>query len=193
MKLTTIALELYINTNMSINKLEPPSFVSETKSFDTYKKDLLRWSKLTSLKPESQALMVIHCLDGDPSNIKDKIDAGIKDEDLSSEKGINTLLEFLAKIYKKDTLADSFDKYMKFDRLKRKPNSNMQDFISEWAMAYKKTENAGCTLSPAVLAFKLLDAANLSPIETNLVLTGVNYEGDDLQGQMERALKKFVG
>merc|ERR1712002_888340 len=38
-----------------------------------------------------------------------------------------------------------------------------------------------------------LNAANLSNIERNLVLTGVMYDAKDLKNQMEAALKKFVG
>ena len=38
--------------------------------------------------------MVVHYLDGDPSGIKDKIDAEIEDEKLQSKEGIATLLEF---------------------------------------------------------------------------------------------------
>ena len=46
-------------------KIEPPTFISETKSFETYKKDLERWALLTEVKPELQALLVVHYLDGD--------------------------------------------------------------------------------------------------------------------------------
>ena len=53
--------------------------------------------------------------------------------------------------------------------------------------------NVGCSLSDKVLAFMLLDAANLTNMEKNLVLTGVRYEEADLLGQMESALRKFVG
>ena len=34
-----------------MTKLEPPSFISERKLFETYKRDLERWSKLTDVKP----------------------------------------------------------------------------------------------------------------------------------------------
>ena len=43
--------------------------------------------------------MVVRYLDGDPSGIKDKIDAEIEDEKLQCEVGITNLLEFLKKIY----------------------------------------------------------------------------------------------
>ena len=175
--------------------LEPPSFISETKSFETYKKDLTRWAMLTSVAAEKQALMVLHCLDGDPSGIKDKVDEAVEEEKLNCSDGIKNLLEFFEKTYKKDSLADGFEKYISFEKLKRSPNTGVQEFIPEWNAAYKKAVNIGCSLSDKVLAFKLLHSANLSNIERNLVLTGVNYETkkDDLKDQMEVALKKFVG
>ena len=51
--------------------IEPPSFINETKSFETYKNDLVRWLQLTSLDKNMQALHVVHMLDGDPSGIKE--------------------------------------------------------------------------------------------------------------------------
>ena len=44
-----------------------------------------------------------------------------------------------------------------------------------------------------VLSFKLLDTANLSQIDRNLVLTGVDYTGANLIDQIQTALKKFIG
>ena len=69
--------------------LEPPSFISETKSYETYEKDLKRWALLTSVDEKKQALMVVHYLDGDPSGIKDKIDAELEDAKLQCTEGIN--------------------------------------------------------------------------------------------------------
>ena len=82
---------------------------------------------------------------------------------------------------------------MVFEKMRRSPNTLIQEFIPEWTTAYKKAVNIGCTLSDKVLAFKLLDAANLSNMERNLVLTAVNYEKDKLQDQMENAFVKTDG
>ena len=59
--------------------------------------------------------------------------------------------------------------------------------------AYKKAKNISCVFPDEFLSFKLLDAANLSQIERNLVLTGVDYTGANLLGQMQTALQKFIG
>ena len=55
-----------------------------------------------------------------------------------------------------------------------------------------KAKNIGCVLPDKVLAFKLLDAANLSQLERNLVLTGVDYLETNILDQMQTALKKFI-
>ena len=173
--------------------IEPPSFISETKSFETYKKDLERWAMLTTLDKTKQALLVVHMLDGDPSGIKEKIDENIEEEDLNSEDGIANLLEFLKSIYEKDSLSDGFEKYIAFEKFRRSSGKSIQEFIPEWTTAYKKAKNIGCELPDKVLSFKLLDAANLTSIERNLVLTGVDYKEAELLDQMQTALKKFIG
>ena len=173
--------------------IEPPSFISETKSFETYKKDLERWALLTTLDPAKQALLVVHLLDGDASGIKEKIDEGVSDDDLKSTDGISKLLEFFKSIYEKDSLSDGFEKYIAFERFRRNQGKSIQEFIPEWTTAYKKAKNIGCVLPDKVLAFKLLDAANLSQLERNLVLTGVDYTDAKILDQMQTALKKFIG
>ena len=162
--------------------LEHPSFISETKSLETYSKDLKIWALLTSVANEKQALMVFHYLDGDPSGIKEKVDVQIEEETLQSEDGLNKLLEFFETIYKKDSLADGFEKYISFEKFRRSANTPVQEFISEWNISYQKAVNIGGSLSSdKVLAFKLLDASNLDNIQRNLVLTGVNYEKSQLK------------
>ena len=42
---------------------------------------------------------------------------------------IGKLLTFLEKIYKKDTLADSFEKYISFEKLKRNNNSKLSSRV----------------------------------------------------------------
>ena len=54
--------------------------------------------------------MVVHCLDGYPSSIKEKIDTRLSEETLSSEDGITTLLTFLESIYVTDEMGGSLEK-----------------------------------------------------------------------------------
>ena len=90
-------------------------------------------------------------------------------------------------------MSDGFEKYIAFERFRRIEGKSIQEFIPEWTTAYKKAKNIGCVLPDKVLAFKLLDAANLSQLERNLVLTGVDYTDAKILDQMQTALKKFIG
>ena len=53
--------------------LEPPTFISDDKTYDVYKKDLERWARLTSLDKKLHAEMVVYKLGNHPSWIQEKI------------------------------------------------------------------------------------------------------------------------
>ena len=73
----------------------------------------------------------------------------------------------------------------------------MADFISEWKNIYHKAKAVGCDFSDTILAFKMLQDANLSEMDVKLVLTGVNYSSGktnkNLLDQVVESLKKFKG
>ena len=81
---------------------------------------------LSSVPHKKQALMVLHFLDGHLSVIKDKIDKEVTEKSLQSKDGIKKLLNFFEKIYQKNSLADAFDKYISFEKLRRSSNTNVQ-------------------------------------------------------------------
>ena len=53
--------------------IEPPTFISDTKSYATYKDDLLRWTRITGVKAENQAEVVVHGFDKHLSGLKEKV------------------------------------------------------------------------------------------------------------------------
>ena len=120
---------------MSIS-LEPPAFISSSKKFAEYKKDLLRWSRLTSVKPELQAEMVVYRLEGHPTNIKEKIVTQLGDDLEGDVDGITKLLDFLETVYGEDDMADAYDKYVEFKNKKRKKDEPIQAFIADWENVY---------------------------------------------------------
>ena len=110
----------------------PPSFVSDKKSYAEYKADVEMWSRITSLDAKVQAEMIVYRLEGDPSNIKEKIQTQIGDKLKDNENGIKVLLEFLDGIYKKEEMADAWDRYLEFSGAVRKEEQEMGEFIAEW-------------------------------------------------------------
>ena len=116
---------------MLIN-IEPPLFIDSRKKFSEYKKDLLRWSRLTSIKPELQAELVVYKLEGHSSNIKEKIVAQLGDVLEGNKDGIEKLLQFLETIYGEDDMAEDYGNDVDFKNKKRKEGESSQAFIAEW-------------------------------------------------------------
>ena len=176
---------------------EPPSFVSATKSYSAYKADLRRWSRITTIDAKLQAEVVVYNLDGHPSRIKEKIDIKIGKELEGAENGIDKLIEYLDTIYKNDDMSDAWTKYKNFQKVLRKPKQDISGFIADFEKEYLLAKEAGCVFSDTILAFRLLEATNLSENDEKFVLTGVDFaKGSaekNLEEQMKSSLKKFQG
>jgi hypothetical protein len=92
----------FVNCGDMTSSIQPPSFVSSTKTYAEYKEDLKRWSRLTSLDKKHQADMVVYYLDGHLSGVKEKIVTQISDKIVGKDDGIDQLIKFLDDIYGKD-------------------------------------------------------------------------------------------
>ena len=77
--------------------LEPPSFVSDEKSYSQYKSDLEMWSRISGIDKKIQAEHVVYRLD---SKLKEKVVTQIGDKIIDNADGIKELLAFLDTIYK---------------------------------------------------------------------------------------------
>ena len=125
--------------------IEPPAFISETRSYAEYKADLKLWSRITTLAPDVQAEMVVYRLAGHSSGIKEKkIQTQIGEKLEGNKEGMNELIKFLDTIYAKDDMSDAWQKYNLFTDLKRKENQDIMEFISEWNNCLHKANKAGC-------------------------------------------------
>ena len=178
-------------------KCEPPSFVSNTKSYATYKADLKRWSRITGIDKKLQAEVVVYSLDGHKSGIKEKIEVAIGDRLVDNEDGINELISFLDGIYQQDEMSEAWLKYKSFQKVSRRKNQDILNFISDFDREYNLAKTAGCVYSDTILSFRLLEAANLSENDEKFVLTAIDFEqgkkNKDLEVQMKASLKKFQG
>ena len=178
------------------SKIEPPTFVSQTKSYATYKKDLKMWSRITSIEKKLQAEVVVYSLDGHPSGIKEKIQVGIGSKLEDNEEGIEELMKFLDGIYLQDEMSEAWMKYKSFQKVERGKNQEVLAFISDFDREYNLAKAAGCVYSDTILAFRLLEAAKLSENDEKFILTAVDFEEGkkgNLTDQMKASLKKFQG
>ena len=88
-------------------------------------------------------------------------------------------------------------KYDLFTDKKRKENEDVMEFISDWNNCLHKATKVNFECSDVIMGLKLLTDSNLKEIESNLVLTGVDFqigkEKKDPLEQVTNSLKKFKG
>ena len=181
----------------SLRYFEPPTFMSETKTYETYKDDLYMWSRITSVPKKNQAEVVVYGLEGHASRIKEKIVLNIGSKIKENEDGIEELVAFLDTIYKADEMADAWAKYKAFQKVSRKDNTHINDFIADFDKEYILAKSAGCDYSDTILAFRLLEATRVNEMDEKFVLTGIDFPSakteKNLYSQMKTSLKKFHG
>ena len=178
--------------------LQPPSFVSDTKTYEEYKRELEGWALVTSVEKKKQAIVVALSIpDSADGNIKQKIFAEKTKEELNVDDGMKILTDFLDKIYLKDPFVEAYEKYMKWSGLRRKSSQKVEEFILEYNSVCKEAVSKGIGDFEVIKAFKLLDASRLECVERQLVFSGVDFkeakDKKNIYEQMQSAIKKFIG
>ena len=94
-------------------------------------------------------------------------------------------------------MADAWSKYKGFQKVARKENVSINDFIADFEKEYVLAKSAGCVYSDVLLAFRLLEATKINEMDEKFVLTGIDFpvakERSNLYEQMKCSLKKFHG
>ena len=177
------------------SKYDPPQFMDDNSGYPEYRKKLMRWSRITKVKPEKMAEVVLYHLEGHPSGIQTKIDTALGDAVEDKVDGLEKLIAFLDTIYKEDEMTEAWNKYKAFIRLIKQELQPVTEFIAEFDRAHKKAKESGCEFSDIVLAFNLLESFNLSETDEKFILTAVDFSVEKRDGnlldQVKNSLRKF--
>ena len=178
------------------SKVPIPKFNSE-KPYERYKQEIKAWSRTTSIEKKKQGLTVALSLpEDDPSNIRDKVFNELELDSLEVDTGIAVLLEYFDKLFGRDDLTVMYEKYIEFDRCRRKKGQKINEYILEFEQKYNACAKraVATSLHPVILGLKLIDGSDLSTMERKLVLSGVDYtKKDELFTNAKSALRKFIG
>ena len=175
-------------------EIDPP-LLTKTTSYEQWKLETRAWTLITDLCREKQAITVALLLPADhTSKIKEKVFEQLELEELRKESGLSTLFDFLDKHLQKDGLTDILEKFEDFENYKRKDGQSMHEYVCLFDFKYRKIEKLQINLPPEILAFRLLQGANISRQEQLIILTGINYEKKaTMYEEAKTMLKRFAG
>ena len=109
------------------------------------------------------------------SGITDKVFSEITLTYLSAENGVDKLIEYMDKLFKKDELWEVYERFIQFEHYKKTDDVKMEDFVLKFEKLYNRIRQKNMILPPAVIALKLFDALQLDSNNWKLVLTAVDY------------------
>lgn len=177
----------------TVAAVKSPPVYSDSKPYDRWVNELKFWRKLTKIDKKQQGIAVALSLP-EGSIIRDKVFGELELHDLDCDDGLDKLITFLDKVYKKDDLTLAFEVWSQFYNLRRGPADTMESYVRRFEQCKVKLRKFDITLPDPVLAFQLLECSNLPHKDRQLILTGVDYavKGKVFE-QMMKSLLKFFG
>jgi hypothetical protein len=140
------------------------------KSYVSFKKELLLWQDVTSLQEDKRAAMIVLTLPDRAKQIalqipREELKAGVErqiDGQTKKITGIERLTEELDKIYLEDVEKERYQAYEDFRRFRREPKMSVHEYLLEFDRREKTLKEYKIELPESVLAYELLNSANLS-------------------------------
>ena len=146
---------------------KPPLLGPDT-SYDSCRREIEIWQRVTELPKKKQALAVTLSLSDKYREVATEIDIEV----LNSDNGIDELFKVLDNSFRQETVDSSFAMYMEFESFQR-GSLSVLDFILEFERRYKKLTRLKMALPEEILGCKLLAGSGLDAKEKQKILTSV--------------------
>ena len=149
---------------MSRQNLKPPALTDEI-SYEDWKNDVEIWSDVTDLDATKQGGAVFLSLTG---KAQATVRAGVTRDDMKSSTGLTKIIAALDALFKKDATRSALSTYEHFIKFRRNPDMSIEDFLVEFNIRYSKVKTLKMGLPDGVLAYYLLECANLTDEQQNI-------------------------
>ena len=109
-----------------------------------------------------------------------------------SEDAVGQILEVLDQRFKKDQLALKKKARKTFIRLKKEDEEDIDQYIDKFEECYADLMKVGRDLDDETLALQLMESVGLRDELSQLVITGIAEERDDIFDKTKRAMRKYL-
>ena len=148
----------------------PPKF-TENLSYETWVKEVKLWAICNSkvAKKELGPALVLS-LEGRAREAALELDISV----LNADDGLDKVIGQLDGLYLRDTNQLTYAAYSEFEKYKRPTDASINDFVSDFERKYNKVKAKKIELPDAVLAYRLLDSANLPSSKVELIMATIS-------------------
>lgn len=165
-----------------------PPEPSSSDNYQLWRKDIEVWAKLTETLPAKRGLALQFACRSNKKLHEAVLE--IPSAEVECEQGLNNVLKVLDTLHNVDQKDTAIKSYKDFLSLKRKENQTIAEFLLEFEQISNKTKANGNTLSDDLLAYQLLQSANISDTDERIIrasTTELTYKN------VQDALKRSFG
>ena len=155
-------------TSSGGSSVKPPRFESSA-TYESWKKEIKLWQICCPLGKNQQAPALVLSLQGKAKEAALELEVS----QLSSENGVNLILEKLDGLYKKDENQLIYVSLKNYEQHIRQKDQTIDDYINEFERRYNKLKNYGIIYPDTAVAYRLLEGANLTMESNKLVRTTI--------------------
>ena len=169
------------------DKVPPP--LSDSASYQDWRKIVDLWGKFTSCPKEKQGMAVIFTL---KASDQKKV-LNLSTEVICGETGLESVLKRLDELYLEDETLEMYSALEDFESYKRVSSSPINDFLIDFELKYDKIKSHGITYPEELLGFRLLKAANLPATDEKLAKATSDLKYPTMKAQLKRLFSEKKG
>ena len=160
---------------MASKKIYSPPVLDKIDEIADWLREIEIWQCVTDIEEKKQGPVVY-------LSLTDKIRKScnnISVSDLNKDNGLNTLITKIKTLYAKDINALAYMAYDQFENFKRPDEMTIVDYINEFERLNNKIRQFDMVLPTGVLAYKVLNNANISLEKKQLIratVVSLTYE-----------------
>ena len=155
--------------NYSKDFKAPPTLGKDT-LYNNWKKEVKIWEAFTSIPEEKRAPAIFMTLSGEAKEAVLNMDL----EKLTAKDGVVNLIDVLDRMYLKDESSQAYEAYETFEKFVRPSNMTIADYVIKFEQLYFKAKSFEMEILDGVLAYRLLNSANLTRDQKQLVKATVS-------------------
>ena len=169
---------------MASNSYRNPPVLNEDTQYESWVKEVDLWSACCKLEQNQQGPALALSLSGNARQAALNVDSGT----LKSNGGLAAVINKLNGLYLKDENQRIYVALKSFEQYKRPQTLSMDNYLNEFDLKYGKLKGHAIVLPDAVLAYRLLESANLDKSKSELVRATITRMSFD---EMKKQLRKL--
>ena len=154
--------------------------------YSEWKNELIAWQHLTDLDEDKHGAALLRCLEGDAKKAAQKVPIA----SVIKKEGWKLIIAELDKLYEEDVTASKYTAFDQLVKFRRSENMGLDEYLRKFELLRNQCESSGTVIGDDILAYFMLECANLSEEKNELVRATVDMDYAEMRKKLRRIFPK---